>query len=109
MPNIFYFSEFFLRFVIPRCLKKFSFLLTTGGFITESNIMKRQQVHFNEMEEYMSDEVRQCYGNYFTRYAEYFSSASPTTDEGLKVLSDPRIYEIFDNASLDIYPSTVYR
>ncbi|XP_077277262.1 SDR family oxidoreductase shroud isoform X1 [Temnothorax americanus] len=81
-----------------------------GGFVSQSNIMKRQRLHFDEMRQHMSDEAKQFYGNYFTRYAEYFSLASSMENQGsLKVLSDPRIYEIFDNALLDSYPSAVYR
>ncbi|XP_012533987.1 estradiol 17-beta-dehydrogenase 2 [Monomorium pharaonis] len=81
-----------------------------GGFVSQSNIMKRQRQHFEEMRRHMSDEAKQFYGNYFNRYAEYFSLVSPTENENnLKVLSDPRIYEIFDNALLNIYPSAVYR
>ncbi|KAL6264145.1 hypothetical protein P5V15_004224 [Pogonomyrmex californicus] len=81
-----------------------------GGFVTESNIMKRQRLHFDEMRKHMSDEAKQFYGNYFNRYAEYFSLDSIMKDEdNVKVLSDPKIYETFDNALLDIYPSTVYK
>ncbi|XP_011706817.1 PREDICTED: D-beta-hydroxybutyrate dehydrogenase, mitochondrial [Wasmannia auropunctata] len=81
-----------------------------GGFVSESNIMKRQRLHFDEMRRHMSDEAKRFYGNYFTRYAEYFSQVSPTRNQGnVKVLSEPRIYEIFDNALLNIYPSAVYR
>jgi len=57
----------------------------------------------------MSDEAIQFYGDYFTRYAEYFSLISPKNQDNVKVLSDPRIYEIFDKALLDIYPSAVYK
>lgn len=81
-----------------------------GGFVSQSNIMKRQRLHFEEMSRNMSKEAKQFYGNYFNRYAEYFSLVSPTENlNNLKVLSDPRIYEIFDNALLNVYPSAVYR
>ncbi|KAL0118650.1 hypothetical protein PUN28_009371 [Cardiocondyla obscurior] len=83
-----------------------------GGFITESNIMKRTRLHFDEMLEYMPDEAKRFYGNYFTRYAEYFSSVSavcPGNEGNVKVLTEPKIYKIFDNALLDVYPSAVYR
>lgn len=82
----------------------------TGGFVSESNIMKRQRLHFDEMERHMSDEAKRFYGNYFTRYAEYFSLIPPTENQNnLKMLSDPKIYEVFDNALLNIYPSAVNR
>lgn len=73
--------------------------------------MRRQRLHFNEMEQHMSDEAKQFYGNYFTRYAEYFSQASLSSDnqDNIKVLTNPRIYETFDSALLDVYPSTTYR
>ncbi|GAB1863843.1 Estradiol 17-beta-dehydrogenase 2 [Camponotus japonicus] len=82
-----------------------------GGFVSQSNIMRRQRLYFNEMEQHMSDEAKQFYGNYFTRYAEYFSQASLSSDneDNIKVLTDPRIYEIFDGALLDVYPSATYR
>lgn len=98
--------------IILRCLRiSFSLSLSSiGGFVSQSNIMKRQRLHFEEMSRNMSKEAKQFYGNYFNRYAEYFSLVSPTENlNNLKVLSDPRIYEIFDNALLNVYPSAVYR
>lgn len=72
--------------------------------------MKRQRLHFDAMEGHMSDEARRFYGDYFTRYADYFSlTSSIKNGDKLKVLSNSRIYEIFDNSLLDIYPSTLYR
>ncbi|KYQ51538.1 Estradiol 17-beta-dehydrogenase 2 [Trachymyrmex zeteki] len=81
-----------------------------GGFVLQSNIMKRQRLHFDEMRQHMSEEVKQFYGNYFTRYAEYFCMPSLTENrDHAKIISDPKIYETFDNALLNIYPSAVYR
>ncbi|EFN66586.1 Estradiol 17-beta-dehydrogenase 2 [Camponotus floridanus] len=82
-----------------------------GGFVTQSNIMRNQRLYFDEMEQHMSDEVKQFYGNYFTRYAKYLSQASlPSNNEDdVKVLTNPRIYETFDGALLDVYPSATYR
>ncbi|KAL6434006.1 hypothetical protein ACFW04_005867 [Cataglyphis niger] len=82
-----------------------------GGFISESNIMRRQRLFFDEMEQHMSDEAKQFYGNYFARYAEYFSQAglSSGNQDNITVLSNPRIYETFDSALLDVYPSAIYR
>ncbi|XP_011876345.1 PREDICTED: uncharacterized protein LOC105566727 [Vollenhovia emeryi] len=72
--------------------------------------MKRQQLYFDEMRQHMSDEAKRFYGNYYNRYAEYFSLVSPTENQdSVKVLSEPRIYEIFDNALLNVYPSAVCR
>lgn len=93
--------------------QSFSFSLFsshTGGFVFESNIMKRQRLHFDEMSQHMSDEAKRFYGTYFHRYAEYFSQISPTENEDdVKTLSNLRIYEMFDSALLDVYPSAVYR
>lgn len=82
-----------------------------GGFVSESNIMRRQRLHFGEMERHMSDETKRFYGDYFTRYAEYFSQTdlSAGNEDNIKVLSNPRIYETFDSALLDVHPSIVYR
>ncbi|XP_018343330.1 PREDICTED: estradiol 17-beta-dehydrogenase 2 isoform X2 [Trachymyrmex septentrionalis] len=80
-----------------------------GGFVLQSNIMKRQPLHFDEMRRHMSEEVKQFYGNYFTRYAEYFSMPSLTENRDNIQITDPTIYETFDNALLNIYPSAVYR
>lgn len=94
---------------------KFCLSLDTiiGGFVTQSSIMKNQRLYFDEMEQHMSNETKQFYGNYFTRYTKYFSQASLSSDksneDNVKVLTNPRIYEIFDGALLDIYPSTTYR
>jgi len=103
MCQIFFFS---LQFFFSLSLSLFT---TTGGFVSQSNIMKRQRLHFDEMRRHMSDEAIQFYGNYFTRYAEYFSLISPKNQDNVKVLSDPRIYEIFDKALLDVYPSAIYK
>lgn len=66
---------------------------------------------FDEMEQHMSDETKRFYGNYFTRYAEYFSQAglSSGNQDNITVLSNPRIYETFDSALLDVCPSAIYR
>ncbi|XP_067204626.1 retinol dehydrogenase 7 [Linepithema humile] len=79
-----------------------------GGFVSESNIMKRQKKHFQEMKTYMSEEANQFYSNYFTKYAEYLSHVSPNSNE-LKIITNSRIYETFNDALLEIYPSEFYR
>ncbi|KAH0952203.1 hypothetical protein HN011_000672 [Eciton burchellii] len=84
-----------------------------GGFVSESNIMRWQQAHFEKMQSSMSDEAKEFYGDYFTRYVGYFSQISQKTsvqdEENVHVLSDTKIYETFDGALLDIYPSAIYR
>lgn len=93
-------------------MNKILFLDTIiGGFISQSNIMRQQRLHFDEMEQHMSDEAKQFYGNYFTRYAEFFSQVGLPfgNQDNIKVLTNPRIYETFDSALLDVYPSATYR
>ncbi|XP_029163340.1 D-beta-hydroxybutyrate dehydrogenase, mitochondrial [Nylanderia fulva] len=82
-----------------------------GGFVSESNIMRRQRLHFDEMERHMSDEAKRFYNDYFTRYTEYFSGVtlSSGNQDNIKVLSNPGIYETFDSALLNVHPSTEYR
>ncbi|EZA51210.1 hypothetical protein DMN91_012826 [Ooceraea biroi] len=84
-----------------------------GGFVSESNIMRSQRSYFERMQSSMSDEAKEFYGDYFTRYMDYFSQVSQKTnveyEENVQVLSDPKIYESFNGALLDIYPSTIYR
>lgn len=102
---IYFFELFFFNTILF-----LSLLTTIGGFVLQSNIMKRQRLHFDEMRQHMSEEVKQFYGNYFTRYAEYFCMPSLTENrDHAKIISDPKIYETFDNALLNIYPSAVYR
>ncbi|XP_072767759.1 D-beta-hydroxybutyrate dehydrogenase, mitochondrial [Anoplolepis gracilipes] len=79
-----------------------------GGFVSQSNIMKRQRRHFEEMAVYISYEAKQFYGDYFTRYCKYFSDLQSDKDE-VTVLSNVKIYETFDSALLEVYPSPIYR
>jgi len=99
--------SFSSRFIKTKKKKK------TGGFVSESNIMRWQQAHFEKMQSSMSDEAKEFYGDYFTRYANYFSQIpqkmSIQDEENVHVLSDRKIYETFDGALLDIYPSAIYR
>jgi len=75
--------------------------------------MRWQQAYFEKMQSSMSDEAKEFYGDYFTRYMDYFSQISQKTsvqdEENVHVLSDTKIYEIFDGALLDTYPSAIYR
>lgn len=79
----------------------------TGNFTRESNIMARQRQYFNEMEQSMKPETMAFYDDYFARYVEYYSSVAGQND--LKRVTNSSIYDIFDNALLDVYPSTVYK
>ncbi|KAG5331381.1 BDH protein, partial [Acromyrmex heyeri] len=80
-----------------------------GGFVEESNIMKRQRLHFDEMRQHMSEEAKEFYGHYFTQYVEYFTMPYLTESRDSVKLSNPTIYETFDNALLNVYPSAIYR
>ncbi|KAK1133037.1 hypothetical protein K0M31_014400 [Melipona bicolor] len=77
-----------------------------GSFTTESNILARQRTHFKKMEKSMSSEMKTFYGDYFARYSEYFSSMARCGN--LEKLQDSGIYEAFEGALLDKYPSAVY-
>lgn len=55
----------------------------------------------------MSEEARAFYGDYFTRYSQYFSSVSQGTN--VEKLQDSGIYEVFEGALLDKYPSAIYK
>lgn len=78
-----------------------------GSFICESNILARQSDHFETMRAAMSDEARRFYGDYFTRYSRYFNSLSRET-EPRKVVNE-QLYDTFEGALLDRYPSAVYK
>ncbi|XP_032664945.1 D-beta-hydroxybutyrate dehydrogenase, mitochondrial isoform X2 [Odontomachus brunneus] len=78
-----------------------------GNFTRESNIMARQRQYFNEMERSMRSEGIIFYDDYFARYVEYYSFVAGQDD--LKRVTNSNIYDIFDNALLDVYPSAVYK
>lgn len=78
-----------------------------GSFARESNILARQAEHFESMRKSMPEEARAFYGDYFTRYSQYFSSVSQGT--GSEKLEDRGIYEAFDAALLDRHPSAIYK
>ncbi|CAL7949796.1 unnamed protein product [Xylocopa violacea] len=78
-----------------------------GSFVGESNILARQAEHFETMKRSISAEVETFYGDYFARYSQYFSSVAQGTN--LKKLKDVGVYEVFEGALLDKYPSAVYK
>ncbi|KAF3422673.1 hypothetical protein E2986_00245 [Frieseomelitta varia] len=77
-----------------------------GSFVTESNILARQDEHFKTMKQSMSSEAETFYDDYFARYSQYFSSVAQGGN--LEKLRDSGIYEAFEGALLDKYPSAVY-
>nr|XP_034177503.1 D-beta-hydroxybutyrate dehydrogenase, mitochondrial [Osmia lignaria] len=78
-----------------------------GSFIKESNIMAGQAEHFKMMMDSMPEEAKHFYADYFNNYCKYFSSVSQATK--FEKLQDPRIYEVFEGALLDKYPSAIYK
>ncbi|XP_076659781.1 SDR family oxidoreductase shroud isoform X2 [Halictus rubicundus] len=91
-------------------LKKFGVKVVCfipGSFFRESNILARQGEQFETMRRSMTEEARIFYGDYFTSYSQYFGSVSHGGN--LEKLPDPRIYEVFEGALLDKYPSALYK
>lgn len=81
--------------------------LIPGSFVNESNILTRQVEHFEVMRRSMSEEAKTFYGDYFARYSQYFTSVGQ--DTSLRKLQDSGVYETFEGALLDKYPSPVYK
>lgn len=59
------------------------------------------------MERSMPTEAKTFYGDYFIRYSQYFASVAQGT--GLEKLQDSGIYDAFEGALLDRYPSAIYK
>lgn len=78
-----------------------------GSFIGKSNIMARQSEHMQDMLNSMPIETQNFYGDYLSSYFEYFSSVTQGTK--LEKLQDTRIYQKFEGALLDKYPSAIYK
>lgn len=69
--------------------------------------MSRQKEHFNVMKEAMSQEAKNLYSDYFSRYAEYLAPMAMKQDP--QMLSDSQIYNTFEKVLLKKYPSPVYK
>ncbi|XP_078034898.1 SDR family oxidoreductase shroud [Augochlora pura] len=78
-----------------------------GSFFRESNILARQTEYFETMRKSMTEDARTFYGDYFTSYSQYFGSVAHGGN--LEKLPDLRIYEVFEGALLDKYPSALYK
>ncbi|XP_066599031.1 estradiol 17-beta-dehydrogenase 2 [Prorops nasuta] len=78
-----------------------------GSFAQESNILAQQGKYFNAMKATMLEEATAFYGDYFQRYAQYFSQFSKATEP--KQLENSLIYEKFYRALVDKYPSLTYK
>ena len=55
----------------------------------------------------MLKETQNFYGDYLYRYMKYFTSLVKNTT--VQTIRDGRIYEIFEGAILDRYPSATYK
>ncbi|KAK0182845.1 hypothetical protein PV327_000938 [Microctonus hyperodae] len=78
-----------------------------GSFIQNSNILARQETHFKLMESAMLPEAKQLYSDYFRRYTNYLSGLSREVPP--EKIKNPRLYEIFEDALLERYPSSTYK
>jgi hypothetical protein len=72
-----------------------------------SNIMARQPEYSREMEEAMTPDDRQFFGDYFRRYYEYLS-AIPTARRPVP-LPDDMIHSVLEEALLSKYPYSTYK
>ncbi|KAF7382888.1 hypothetical protein HZH66_013290 [Vespula vulgaris] len=91
-------------------LKKYGIDVVTfvpGSFTQESNILANQPERFDAMKESMTLDARYFYRDYFDRYVKYFEPLARKVTP--KPVENPRIYEKFEGALLDNYPSSVYK
>jgi hypothetical protein len=72
-----------------------------------SNIMARQPEYSREMEEAMTPDDHQFFGDYFRRYNKYLS-AIPTAGKPVP-LPDDKIHSLLEEALLSKYPYSTYK
>ncbi|XP_023703612.1 D-beta-hydroxybutyrate dehydrogenase, mitochondrial [Cryptotermes secundus] len=77
-----------------------------GSFVQHSNIMVRQPEYAREMEEAMTPDDHQFFGDYFRRYNEYLC-AIPTPGRPVP-LPDDKIHSVLEEALLSKYPYSSY-
>ncbi|XP_044019684.1 D-beta-hydroxybutyrate dehydrogenase, mitochondrial-like [Aphidius gifuensis] len=77
-----------------------------GSFIDSSNILFRQQNHFDVMDSSMQQEAKKFYQGYFKLYASYLTSFAQ--DNSLKKIQQPEIYDSFNDLLLDKNPNAIY-
>lgn len=82
-------------------------LLVPGSFIQQSNIMSRLNENVFEMQDAMTSEQSEFYGDYFRQYNSYLSALSGTRPP-MKI-TDPKLYEIYENTLLDVKPKRSYK
>lgn len=78
-----------------------------GSFTQQSNILARQSRYFDAMKSAMSEEARNFYGDYFDRYINYLLPLAQKISP--RAVENPQIYETFEGALLDRYPSIMYK
>ncbi|XP_049858338.1 D-beta-hydroxybutyrate dehydrogenase, mitochondrial-like [Schistocerca gregaria] len=82
-----------------------------GSFFAHSGLLARQQQHAAEMEEAMTDEQRQFYGEYFKRYQAYLrplGDACACSAESPSAVPDAGINDALDCALALVSPQAVY-
>jgi hypothetical protein len=80
--------------------------LFAGSFVKHSNIMVRQSEYAREMEEAMTPDNHQFFGDYFRRYNEYLC-AIPTAGSPVPLLDD-KVHSVLEEALLSEYPYSSY-
>lgn len=78
-----------------------------GSFTTQSNIMANQPKYADEMYMDMSKEQKSFYDRYFRDYHTYLSVIKPPVE--VKKVQDQKLYELFEDALLNISPKIVYK
>lgn len=81
--------------------------LIPGSFTTQSNIMANQPKYADEMFVNLSKEQKCFYDRYFREYHAYLTIIKPPND--VKKVQDPKLYEIFEDALLNVSPKIVYK
>lgn len=79
-----------------------------GSLAMQSNIMRRQGIHAEEMKEGFSEEQRSFYGEYFNTLNSYLLGIikEKTT---LKPIEDEVLYSKFSEALLNSNPKCLYK
>ncbi|KAL3285586.1 hypothetical protein HHI36_000116 [Cryptolaemus montrouzieri] len=78
-----------------------------GSFTTQSNIMANQMKYAYEMHEGLSKEQKIFYEYYFKTYNTYLSFIRSPSEP--KKIADSNLYELFEDALLDVRPKAVYK
>lgn len=77
-----------------------------GSFTQHSDIMAKQVENVYEMRSSFTSEQLDFYDDYFKRYNAYLSLLSASSLP--KKIEDPELYDVFEEALLEISPSAKY-